>query len=93
MSTAPGVVHRLEHSTQPQLSLHGLKHQQTAVEDNLKRPVVEARKGEGHDRKLLGLFTPSPERRQPLLTGLISTCDLGHALLQSSPRFCLGRNL
>ena len=70
MSAASGVVHRIEHSANPQVVLHGLKHQQAAVKDKLERPVVEARKCEGHNANFFGLLTPSLELKEQLLMGL-----------------------
>ena len=64
------VVHWIEHRAEPQVFSHRLKHQQAAVKDNLECPVVEARKGKGHDMKLFGLFTPSLDFIAPSLIGL-----------------------
>ena len=80
MGAIPGVVQWIEHSANPQVVLHGLKHQQAAIKDNLERPVVEAGECEGHDANFFGLVTPSPKLTEPLLMGINRTCDLGQWL-------------
>ena len=80
MGAIPGVVQWIEHSANPQVVLHGLKHKQAAIKDNLERPVVEAGECEGHGANFVGLVTPSPKLTKPLLMGINGTCDLGQWL-------------